>query len=74
MSLPPTLPHHLTRYRFSYGVSSRLQRIHPTEAMQFHDWEIPAGVSLLFYSCYTAADDEMCILDPSWDDLGTRPS
>lgn len=30
--------------RFSYGVSSRLQRSHPSEIMKFHDWEIPPKV------------------------------
>ncbi|KAN0095715.1 cytochrome P450 [Hyaloscypha variabilis] len=29
--------------RFSYGVSTRLQRSHPTEVMRFHEWEIPVG-------------------------------
>jgi hypothetical protein len=31
--------------RLSYGISTRLQRAHPTEVMKFHDWEIPPGVS-----------------------------
>jgi hypothetical protein len=37
----------LTIPRLSYGTSSRLQRLHPTETMKFHDREIPAGVSYL---------------------------
>jgi hypothetical protein len=40
------MPQYLTSVRFSYGVSSRLQRSHPTEVMKFHEWEIPAGVRL----------------------------
>lgn len=36
--------------RFSHGVSSRLQRLHPTEVMKFHDWEIPPNVSSLLHS------------------------
>ncbi|PMD41986.1 cytochrome P450 [Hyaloscypha variabilis F] len=29
--------------RFSYGISTRSPRIHPTETVKFHQYEIPAG-------------------------------
>jgi len=29
--------------RLSYGVSSRLQRVAPTEVLKFHEWAIPPG-------------------------------
>lgn len=37
----------LTIPRLSYGASTRLQRLHPTEALKFHDLEIPPGASYL---------------------------
>lgn len=42
----PCLVFQLTAQRLSYGALGRLQRSHPFEAMKFHDWEIPAGVSI----------------------------
>lgn len=43
----------LTIPRLSYGVSSRLQRLHPTGVMKFHEWEIPPGVNYLLISIYS---------------------
>lgn len=45
--------------RFSYGVSSRLQRSHPTEAMQFHQWSIPAGTPVGMTSVHIHHDERI---------------
>lgn len=38
--------------RLSYGTSCRLTRTAPNEALQFHEWSIPAGVSTKLFSLY----------------------
>jgi len=47
---------HLTLYRLSYGISTRSPRIHPTETLTFHQYEIPAGASLSSFDNITYQD------------------
>ncbi|KUJ12388.1 cytochrome P450 [Mollisia scopiformis] len=63
-------------FRLSYGVSTRLQRIHPKESMRFQDYEIPAGTpvgmtSVLMHTNPTIFPDPHVFRPERW--LEKRP-
>lgn len=60
-------------YRLAYGVSTRLQRISPYQALQYGDYTIPPGVSFLHTPATKASVLMKNVIDRRWHDLLHHP-